>query len=155
MVKKGAKESSPKKEKIVKPAPSSGSSVERALIENFVSLQHVMADLSLKLNNLANQMSRLLELFETSAKTFMEKDVKLSGSDKEATEKLDKLLEQNKVIARGLALLHEANAQTEESYSPQQQFSSQSPFTQPQMTQQVQPGQQTVQDRYQKSISSK
>jgi hypothetical protein len=104
-----------------------------------------MADLSSKLNNLSNQMSKLLELFEESAKTFMEKDLKFAGGpDKDASDKLDKLLEQNKIIARGLALLHETNspAPEENEYAPPPQF-----------TQQAQPPMQD--NRYQRSISSR
>ncbi len=120
--------------------------VSRMLVENFVSLQSVMADLTSKLNNLANQISKLLELFEQSAKAFMEKDIKFgegTGVNKEIAEKLDKLLEQNKIIARGLALLHEANSAEEPQYSP----------TPPQQIQQF--TQQESDNRYQRSISSR
>lgn len=43
-------------------------SVENVLVENFVSLQKVMTNLSLKFDNLTNQISKLLDLFEISAK---------------------------------------------------------------------------------------
>jgi hypothetical protein len=127
--------------------------VQKMLVENFVSLQSVMADLSLKLNNLANQISKLLELFEESAKTFMEKDLKFAGGggDKDLADKLDKLLEQNKIIARGLALLHETNNQptpedTNVEYAPPPQFT--------QQTQQPMQNQNSN-NRYQRSISSR
>ena len=71
----------PVKKEIVnsEPVPEKNESVQKMLIENFVSLQGVITDLSSKLNNLTNQMSKLLELFEQSAKTFMEKDIKFAG----------------------------------------------------------------------------
>jgi hypothetical protein len=150
-MKKEVKDSPLKKEVInSEPVPERNESVQKMLVENFVSLQGVITDLSSKLNNLTNQMSKLLELFEQSAKTFMEKDIKFAGggSDKDTSDKLDKLLEQNKIIARGLALLHETNA-------PQQP--PQDEYAPPQFTQQ--PPQQSAPDqginRYQRSISSR
>jgi len=85
-------------------------SVEKALVENFVSLQKVMTHLSANFDNLANQISKLLNLFEISAKVLAEKDSsfgKESKDSKKIVEKLDNLLEQNKLIARGLTLVHE------------------------------------------------
>jgi hypothetical protein len=86
--------------------------VERILVENFVSLQKVMTNLSLKFDNLASQISKLLELFEISAKSLAHKDFGLekeSKDNKEVIVKLDSLLGQNKIIAKGLTLMHEAN----------------------------------------------
>ncbi|MCH8945452.1 MAG: hypothetical protein IIA85_00845 [Nanoarchaeota archaeon] len=86
--------------------------VEKILIENFVSLQKVMTNLSMKFDNLASQISKLLELFEMSAKSLAHKDFGLEKEDKDSKEviaKLDNLLGQNKIIAKGLTLMHEAN----------------------------------------------
>tara|TARA_Y100000034_G_scaffold68997_1_gene83250 strand:+ start:10658 stop:11116 length:459 start_codon:yes stop_codon:yes gene_type:complete len=82
------------------------------LVENFVSLQRVMTNLSLKFDNLSTQISKLLELFEISAKTIAEKTHNLNDGQNggEMVGKLDNLLEQNKVIARGLTLLHESKS---------------------------------------------
>src|SRR5271157_4620595 len=110
--------------------PNSGTSenIQKILIENSVSLQHVIVDLSTRLDNLAQQISKLLGLFEESAKTLIEKDIKLngdSGDNKEISDKLDKVIEQNKVLARGLTLLHESSPPQETGYqSPQQQMQS-------------------------------
>ncbi|PJE81043.1 hypothetical protein COU58_04545 [Candidatus Pacearchaeota archaeon CG10_big_fil_rev_8_21_14_0_10_32_42] len=82
-------------------------SVEKILVENFVSLQKVMTHLSISFDNLANQLSKLLELFEISAKTLAEKELKPEKNDKEILEKMNNLLEQNKIIARGVSLIHE------------------------------------------------
>jgi len=95
--------------------------VEKVLVENFVSLQKVMTNLSTKFDNLANQISKLLELFEISAKTLAEKDFNLekgSEGEKEITNKIDNLLEQNKIIARGLTLLHEPSHEKEHYLPP-------------------------------------
>lgn len=91
-------------------------STEKILIENFVSLQKVLTNLSLKFDELSKQISKLLELFEISAKSIAGK-----GFDPDKMEKkIDNLLEQNKVIARGLTLVHEKQnpQQTEEPANP-------------------------------------
>jgi hypothetical protein len=86
---------------------------EKILVENFVSLQKVMTELAIKFDGLGAQISKLLELFEISAKTLAEKEIKINANktdkkeDKELAIKLDSLIDQNKIIARGLTLLHE------------------------------------------------
>lgn len=93
-------------------APSNKENVNKILIENFVSLQKVMTNLSSKFDNLAGQISKLLELFEISAKALAEKDFgdeKEKKDNKKVLEKIDNLLEQNKIIARGVTLLHESS----------------------------------------------
>lgn len=87
------------------------------LVDNFTSFQKVMTNLTEKFDNLSNQMSELLKLFESSAKALAEKDYKKEKEEKtskeelrkkkEIVEKLDKVLEQNKTIAKGLTLMHE------------------------------------------------
>lgn len=90
---------------------NSGQKMEQVLIENFVSLQKVMTNLAVKFDSLSGQISKLLELFEISAKTLAEKDYSIKQEpDKKVAEKLDTLLEQNKIIAKGITLLHESNS---------------------------------------------
>lgn len=75
---------------------------EELLIENFVGLQHAMTNMSIKFGNLSDNISKLLQIFEESAKNFV------SGGkpdDKELLEKIDSLLNQNKTIAKGLVLM--------------------------------------------------
>jgi len=113
------KEEIEKKEKIINSDAHSGVKVEKVLVENFVSLQHVMTNLAVKFDNLSGQISKLLELFEISAKTLAEKGaLGEDKTDKKVAEKLDNLLEQNKVIAKGIALLHERNAPEQYTISP-------------------------------------
>ncbi len=84
--------------------------IQNMLIENFVNLQKVMTNLAVKFESLSDQISKLLQLFEISAKSFVEKETPEIGGkekDKEFLEKLDKLLDQNKTIARGLTLMEE------------------------------------------------
>lgn len=91
----------------------SSTNVEKMLIENFVSLQKVLTDLSIKLDNLSNNITSLLELFEISAKSLAEKDPE-KDDNKEIIKKMDTLLEQNKTIARGLTLMHERDFQNQQ-----------------------------------------
>jgi len=111
------------------------SQTEKILVENFVSLQKVITNLSIKFDKLTNQISSLLELFEVSAKTLAEKE---SGSkkspeenkeNKEIIEKMDSLLEQNRTIARGVALMHEKSPELKQRYPPQRVMQNQMPRT--------------------------
>lgn len=75
---------------------------EELLIENFVGLQHAMTNMSIKFGALSDNISKLLGIFEESAKNFM------SGGkpdDEEMIKKIDSLLNQNKTIAKGLVLM--------------------------------------------------
>ncbi len=77
---------------------------EELLIENFVGLQHVMTNLSIRFEKLSDHLLKLLEVFEEAARNF-------SGGGKEGDtdllNKIDSLLNQNKTIAKGLVLMEE------------------------------------------------
>jgi hypothetical protein len=106
------KKSGENKKTVRKPnSPRKNANIDKALIENFISLQKVMTTMAMKFDSLSNQISKLLELFEISAKSLAEKGY--SMEDRKVVEKLDNLLDQNKIIAKGIALLHE-----KESYEP-------------------------------------
>ena len=74
--------------------------LNKILVENFVNLQKAITNLAVKFDSLSEQISKLLQLFEISARSFGEKisigapDIE---KDREFLNKLDKLLEQNKV----------------------------------------------------------
>lgn len=82
--------------------------LEHSLAENIVALQKVHANLAEKFDKLANEISQLLALFEITARTFT-RNMPLAEQekDKEFLEKIDKLLEQNKILAKGLTLMEE------------------------------------------------
>lgn len=104
--------------------------IEEKLIENFISLQKVMVNLSVKFDGLSNQISKLLQLFEISAKSLAEKDFnqeKQVGDTVEIKDKVTNLFEQNKVIARGLTILHEKMFGEEIPLPPQAQPPAQGP----------------------------
>ncbi|VVB84106.1 Uncharacterised protein [uncultured archaeon] len=120
-----------KKEKAVNPKVQEKTKVNDVLVENFVSLQRVMTNLAVKFDNLSRQISKLLELFEISAKTIAEKGYSLENkTDSKVAEKLDSILEQNRLIAKGLALLHERemDAITGKNEIPSQRYPSPAPI---------------------------
>ena len=102
MAEKGAEEEKEKKEK---PESTAG-----LLIDNFVALQRVLADVSVKLATLSEQISSLLKLFEASAKSFKEKKEREKIETRGITDKLNELVEQNKTIAKGLSFVEEEMA---------------------------------------------
>ncbi|MEK6895808.1 MAG: hypothetical protein AABX48_04790 [Nanoarchaeota archaeon] len=115
---------------------SSHDSTIRALVENTIALQKVMADVTIKLNGLSNNIEKLLELFEGAAKSLAEKDFSDDKSKFEREnliKKIDTLMEQNKIIARGLSFFSEKRP---ENIMPQQNT--------PQMVNQVPPRQMPV-----------
>jgi len=85
---------------------------EDIINENFIALQSVLANLTEKLDKLTKQISLLLSLFEKTAVKFNETNSNansstniMSGDDKELINKLDRVSEENKTIAKALALL--------------------------------------------------
>jgi len=83
--------------------------IDEKLINNFIALQKVLTNISIKFDNLSDQIVKLLEIFEISAKALAEKDFSEfeKFDSKELSEKIDNLMEQNRTIARGLTLMHE------------------------------------------------
>jgi hypothetical protein len=77
------------------------------LMENSVTLQKVVTNLSINLDNLSKQIENLLKLFEMSAKSVAEKTISTEMDTKKIIQKIDNLTEQNKVIAKSLSLMHE------------------------------------------------
>ncbi len=94
--------------------------VERALIENFIGLQKVMLSLSAKFDFLSSQISKLLELFEASARSLARKELSPSGEldSSKVMEKLDHLSAQAGLIGKGLALIHEVGTEREKPIIP-------------------------------------
>src|SRR3989338_5718196 len=87
---------------------SKSNPLEGKLVENLVELQKVHTNLLERLDKLAGQLAQLLNLFENAARTFASNPVnQVNEKDREFLEKIDKLLEQNKTIAKGLTLMEE------------------------------------------------
>lgn len=96
--------------------------VNKMLVENFVSLQKVLTSMSFKFEEMTKKLSEVLDLFEESAKAFVKKDIPKEQPaviwQKEVLEKIDNLFEQNKILARGLTLIHEEATKSSAPTSP-------------------------------------
>ncbi|MGA2130498.1 MAG: hypothetical protein ABSG05_02710 [Candidatus Pacearchaeota archaeon] len=94
--------------------------VEKALIDNFIGLQKVMVGLSTKFDSLSDQISKLLDLFEISAKSLARKELSSPGTintqanqadARRILDRLDNISKQAGLIGRGLALIHEVGTE--------------------------------------------
>lgn len=81
--------------------------IDQALLDNFINLQKVLTNLAVKFDDLSNNISKLLQLFELAAKSFVDKPGNQSAIDQELLKKLDSLLDQNKTISKGITLMEE------------------------------------------------
>ena len=150
--------SSLKRKKKTKTATSSSKKrieikIDKALTDNFIALQKIMVNLSTKFDNLSNQISKLLELFEISAKSLARTDFegdKENKNIKTVLEKLDHISQQAGLIGKGLALIHETSSEKEQPIMPTQRKETVIP-TRPTPTRKPTPGMRG----YQRSIASK
>lgn len=111
-----------KKKAVKKKSVSRG--IEKSLAENIVELQKINTNLAEKFDKLAAQISNLLGLFEATAKTFAGSPaMRTSEKDREFLDKIDRLLEQNKVIAKGLTMIEEKARERVYTSQPQVQAS--------------------------------
>jgi len=110
MPRKKKKESDESGKKAQKKKRMTKAQLEEALIVNFTNMQKVLTNLAIKFEDLSTNISKLLELFEISAKSFAEKytgEDDRTKVDREFLEKLDRLLDQNKTISKGIMLMEE------------------------------------------------
>ena len=100
----------------------SNAELEKMLINNFTHLQKIQTNLTIKLEELTEKIARLLNLFEISAKSFIEKQgigTGLTKEDKAFLQKLDKVAEQNQTIAKALTIM-EQMVREKVGYRPEQ-----------------------------------
>jgi len=122
-----AKSTSKKKTKTKKshtpPKKRYEGAIDKALIDNFITLQKIMVNFSTKFDALSSQISKLLELFEISAKSLARKDLETDNENKDikkVLEKLDGLSQQSGLIGKGLALIHQINSEQKSPLIPSQ-----------------------------------
>ncbi|MBU1252452.1 MAG: hypothetical protein KKC96_02575 [Nanoarchaeota archaeon] len=95
------------------------SETSRALTDNFIALQRVMVNFSDRFDKLSLQISKLLELFEISAKSLARKDIESNSENKDTKkilDKLDNISQQAGLIGKGLVLIHETNSNNGKSH---------------------------------------
>ena len=97
-----------KKEHSSSNTKSSKESLEEQTLHSIIELQKVHINLAEKFDKLTSQIQNLLSLFEVAARNFAKQpSMQATEKDKEFLEKIDKLLEQNKFLAKGLTLMEE------------------------------------------------
>jgi|SRR3989344_1375173 len=83
-------------------------SLEEQTLQSLIELQKVHINMAEKFDKLAIHIENLLGLFELAARNFAKQPhMQSTERDKEFLEKIDKLLEQNKLLAKGLSLMEE------------------------------------------------
>jgi len=132
--------------------------LEETLIRNLVELQKVHTNLAEKFDKLAKEISQLLALFELTARSFAKHaPIGEYEKDKDFLEKIDRLLDQNKTLAKGLMLMEERLRERVYGAAPEPAKKPQTPTPappteNPQPTQQVNP---TPEHPFEKSIASR
>ena len=110
MVKKSGVKKRASKRRTTPRSSSVSKESQKILIENFVSLQKVMTRVAEKFDDLSGQISELLKLFEDSAKIVVKNEIEKSketNEEKQILNTMVSILDQNKIIARGLTLMYE------------------------------------------------
>mgnify|MGYP000020552319 CR=1 FL=1 len=96
------------KKKVSSKTKKSSEKLEDKILQNLIELQKVHTNLAEKFESLSEQISNLLALFEMTARNFSKQPhLQVTEKDKEFLVKIDKLLEQNKTIAKGLTLMEQ------------------------------------------------
>lgn len=115
-------------------ARQSKESLEEQTLHSLIELQKVHVNMAEKFDKLAQQIQSLLALFELAARNFA-KQPHMQGTerDKEFLDKIDRLLDQNKVLAKGLTLMEEK--MRERLYGPGVRPQYRGPAQQPQQMQ--------------------
>ncbi len=120
----------------IRRVPRMKSSVSRGTLEeqtisSLIELQKVHVNLAEKFEKLSTQIENLLALFELAARNFAKQpSMQNTEKDKEFLDKIDKLLDQNKILAKGLTMMEEkmrervygvnTSQQTRPSFRPQE-----------------------------------
>ena len=108
--------------------------IEQQLTENLVALQKVNVHLAEKFDKMEKQLSELLSLFEMAARSLAKQpENQTSQKDREFLNKIDRLLEQNKTIAKGLTLMedHVRSRIQEKPITPHQEPEARPPIGRP------------------------
>ncbi|MBI2451516.1 hypothetical protein HYV50_00390 [Candidatus Pacearchaeota archaeon] len=120
--------------------------LEETLIKNIVELQKIHVDMAEKFDKLSKEISQLLALFEATARNFARSIPPEVEKDKDFLEKIDRLLEQNKTLAKALTLMEESMRDRLYGSAPRQMLQ---PQTQMRPTFQQMPQQNTNQNTQQ------
>ena len=111
--------------------------LEEKILQSIIDLQKVHVSVAEKFDKLSEQIASLLALFELAARSFAKQPgMQSTEKDKEFLAKIDQLLDQNKVLAKGLTLMEEKLK--ERVYGPGMRYMPARPSPQPQQFRPVQ-----------------
>lgn len=83
-----------------------GGEISNLILENTVALQRNLVETTEELKNLNIKITRVLDIFDKASRTFEDSLEKGTETDVvELEKKIDALIEQNRIIAKGLLLL--------------------------------------------------
>jgi hypothetical protein len=82
--------------------------LQETLVHNLIELQKIHINIAEKFDKLSKEISQILALFEVTARNFA-KNAPMGEyeKDKDFLTKIDKLLDQNKLLAKGLSIMEE------------------------------------------------
>jgi hypothetical protein len=96
---------------------------QKLLLENFISLQKILTNLTVKIDETDKKLSKMLELFEAASKSYGQGRMAPSAGVPQAVQdarlkeiagKIDILMEQNRDIAKGIILLEQVTSERTE-----------------------------------------
>jgi len=96
---------------------------QKLLLENFISLQKILTNLTIKIDETDKKLLKMLELFEFASKSYGQARMMPAGGVpqavqdarlKELANKIDILIEQNRDIAKGIILLEQVTSERTE-----------------------------------------
>jgi hypothetical protein len=88
-------------------ADDSKDKTSKLLLDNFIALQEALTNIGYETKELNKKVTAMLDLFETAAKNFQE-----HPESRNLGSKMDELIEQNKIIAKSLLLMHKTTKET-------------------------------------------
>lgn len=81
---------------------------EEILIENFIGLQKAMVNLSVKFENLSDNISKLLSVFEMSARDYMMNKGRVNPEkDREILSQLNALVDQQRSMSKSISQMED------------------------------------------------
>lgn len=90
----------------IKKDTKNGNEISNLILENTVALQRNLVETTEELKNLNIKLTRILDIFDKASRTFEDSLEKGTETDVvELEKKIDALIEQNRIIAKGLLLL--------------------------------------------------
>lgn len=79
----------------------------KLLLDNFIGLQEALTNIGYETKELNKKLTAMLDLFETASRNFQE-----HPENRNLSSKIDELIEQNRIIAKSLLLMHKTTKES-------------------------------------------